>query len=113
MARLVEIEAELSAYADSFDPSTLLGAEAVDVVRRLARMENLVGGLKLRAAARVADTPVWKHKGSRTPAEWLARETKCGVGDAIGLLETSQKLGGCPKVEEKLRAGELTGPQAK
>src|SRR5579862_4140157 len=113
MARLVEIEAELSAYAELFDPSTLLGSEAVEVVRRAARIANLATAIETKAAARVANTPVWKNKGSRTPAEWLARETKCGVGEAIGLLETGEKLGGCPKVDDKLRAGELTGQQAR
>ncbi len=113
MARLREIEAELSAYAGSFDPSTLLGSQAIDAVRRLTRIENLVVGMKLKAAARVAETPAWKHKGSRTPAEWLAKETKCGVGEAIGTLETGGKLADCPKVDEKLRAGELSGQQAR
>jgi Domain of unknown function (DUF222)/HNH endonuclease len=112
MARLVEIEAELSALAGSFDASTLLGSEAAEAVRRLARIENLAAGMKTKAVARVAETPVWKHQGSRTPAEWLSRETKCGVGDAIGMLETAERLSECPQVEEKVRAGELTGAQA-
>jgi polyhydroxyalkanoate synthesis regulator phasin len=113
MAKLVEIEAELSAYAGAFDASTLLGSEAAEVVRRLSRMENLIGGPKLKAAARVAGTPIWKHQGHRTPAEWLARETRCGVGEAVGALETAEKLADCPKVAAKVRSGELTAQQAR
>jgi Domain of unknown function (DUF222)/HNH endonuclease len=109
----LEIEAELSAYAGSFDASTLLGSEAAEVVRRAARIANLAAVIETKAAARVAETPIWKHQGSRTPAEWLARQTKCGVGEAIGMLETGEKLAECPKVAAKAKAGELTPSQTR
>jgi 5-methylcytosine-specific restriction endonuclease McrA len=113
MAVLADIETELAAIAARFDASTLLGSEAVAVLRRAARIKNLAAGIEMAAAKRAADTPIWKHQGHRTPAEWLARETKSSVGDAIGVLETAERLDGCPQVEAKVRAGELTPGQAR
>ena len=51
------------------------------------------------------------HRGHRTPAEWLAGQTKSTVGQAIGVLDTAAKLDECPGVEAKARAGQLSVPQ--
>jgi hypothetical protein len=111
MGGLAEVEAELAAIAASFEAGELLGSEAVDVVRRTARIANLAKTIERAAAARVAETPIWKHKGHRAAADWLAAETKTSFGEAKGALETQANLGACPRVAEKARRGELTAAQ--
>jgi hypothetical protein len=60
----------------------------------------------------VAATEVWRRGGSRSAADWLARQ--CG-GDrerAKGALETAGRLGACAVVAGELRAGRLSEGQA-
>jgi hypothetical protein len=108
---LAGIEAELADIAAGFDAATLLGSEAAEVVRRATRIANLAGSIQMAAAARVAQTPMWKHNGHRSPADWLAAQTKSSFGEAKGALDAAGKLEACPKVAERARRGELTPAQ--
>jgi hypothetical protein len=110
---LREIETELAACAATFEAGELLASDAAATVKVAARIRNLATTIEMLAAKRVADSPYWKHQGHRTPAEWLAGQTKSTVGEAIGLLDTAVKLGQCPQVDAKVRAGELTGEQSR
>ena len=82
-------------------------------MRDATAIVNLASTIRMLAAKRVADSAAWKHRGHRSAADWLAKETKCGVGDAIGALEAAEKISECPQVEAKARAGGLSGEQTK
>ena len=112
MRTLAGLRTEMAAFAAGFDAGSLTAGDAEAVVREAAAIVNLASTVKLLAARRVADSGAWKRRGHRTAAEWLAATTKSTLGDAIGVLETGQNLADCPAVEAKVRAGELTGPQA-
>ena len=105
MRGLAEIRAELADYVAGFEAGPLLASDAERAVREAVVIENLASTVEMLAAERVADSAAWKHRGHRTPAEWLAGETKSSVGEAIGMLETADKLGECPQVEAQVRAG--------
>ena len=113
MRSLAELRTDLANYVAAFEADTLLASDAETAVRDAAAIANLASTVQMLAAKRVADSPHWRHRGHRTPAEWLAAQTKSSVGEAFGSLETAEKLADCPGVEAKVRAGELSAPQAR
>jgi hypothetical protein len=112
MTILAGVRTELAGLAAGFDAGALTATEAAAVVSEATAVINLVSSVRMLAATRVAQSGAWRHRGYRTAAEWLASVTKCSVAEAIAVLETAENLPDCPGVEAKVRAGELTGPQA-
>jgi hypothetical protein len=78
----------------------------------VARCERQLGGVKMRLAGRVAETPVWQHQGHRSPAHWLAGTSGSSVAEAVGVLETAARLTELPATLEALRDGSLSRAQA-
>ncbi len=113
MRGLAEIRAELADYVAGFEAGPLLASDAERAVREAVVIKNLASTVEMLAAKRVADSAAWRHRGHRTPADWLAGVTKASVGEAIGMLETADKLADCPQVEAKVRTGELSGEQSR
>ena len=111
MRSLAAIRADLADYAAAFEADTLPASDAEAAVREAASIANLAGTVEMLAAKRVAESNAWHHRGHRTPAEWLAGQTKSTVGQAIGVLDAAAKLDECPGVEAKARAGQLSVPQ--
>jgi hypothetical protein len=111
MATLAGYRTELAAFTEGFDAAGILTSEAEAVVRDATAIVNLASTVRMLAAQRVAESAAWKHRGHRSAAEWLAKETKSSFGDAKGALEAADKLADCPKVESKARAGELNPAQ--
>ncbi len=112
MADLAEIRAALAEYVDRIEAGTLLASDAERLVGEAAAIVNLGQSLEMILAKRVADSQLWRHRGHRTPADWLAGRTKRSKGEAIALLDTAERLADCPGLERKVRAGELSAPQA-
>ena len=76
------------------------------------RIERLGHGLTTRAAARVADSAVWRGDGDRSPEEWLARQTGTSKADAGRLVDTGRHLEQLPVVAGAVSRGELSARQA-
>lgn len=112
---LREVEAQRAALADlcrRFDPASVPGYEAAAVYERLADMEKLVAGAKLRMAARVEQSGEWRRAGHRHPADYLAGRSGVSAGAARDELETSKRLARLPGTDDALRRGELSRAQA-
>jgi hypothetical protein len=86
--------------------------DAADLLRRLVAIERLAGAGRLIVAAKAAEAGTWRARGHRSPQDWLAAEQGTSTGDARGDLETSKRLGACPKTEEALREGKVSPKQA-
>ena len=111
MATLAGLRTELTAFTEAFDAAELLASEAEAVVRDATAIVNLASTVRMLAAKRAADSAAWKHRGHRSAADWLAKETKTSVGEAKGALEAAERITECPQVEAKARAGGLSGEQ--
>ena len=96
----------------AFDAAALDGEAAMEVCARFAEVERLAAAGKLAAAQRVAATEVWRRGGSRTAADWLARQSGGDPGRAREGLETAGRLADCPVVATEIRAGRLSEGQA-
>ena len=75
-------------------------------------MERRLAGLKLVLAGRVADSQVWRHRGDRSAAHWLAGQAGTSVADAVNTLETASRLKDLPVTAAAVRDGRLSKAQA-
>ena len=77
--RVSQLRAAMAAWAAAFDPALISEAEASRVVEEAAAIEAMAATAKALAAARVADTDLWRAGGDRSPAHHLARTTGTSV----------------------------------
>jgi hypothetical protein len=102
----------MSKYATRFDAAVLSAADAARVVDDAAAIKNMAATVEALAAARVAETEVWKQGGDRSAAHDLARRTGTSVGQAKDALETGRRLRDLPATAEAAKRGELSSQQA-
>jgi hypothetical protein len=108
---LSELRSAMSAYATRFDAARLAAVEAARVVADAAAIEKMAATVKSLAAARVAETNVWKRDGDLSPAHHLARTTGTPVGQARDALESARRLRELPATDAAARRGELSAQQ--
>jgi hypothetical protein len=99
-------------YATRFEPAVLSARDAARVVEDAAAIEKMAATVKSLAAARVAETGVWKEGGDRSAAHALARTTGTTVGQAKDALETARRLEDLSATADAARTGELSPEQA-
>ena len=109
--RLSELRSAMSAYAASFDGARLAAEDATRVVVDAAAIEKMAATVKALAAARVAETNVWKRDGDLSAAHHLARTTGTPVGQARDALESARRLQDLPAIAAAARRGELSAHQ--
>ena len=72
---LREVRRGMRAHAGRFDAARISPRDAARIVEDAAAIENMAASVKALAAARVAETDLWKQNGDRTAAHELARTT--------------------------------------
>ena len=110
---IARLKSELKTLAADFDPDVVEARSAAVLVEDFAEMERLCAALKGQAAKRMANSGVWRNSAERSPAHWLAKRTGTSVGDAVKVIETAERLGDLPAVEQAVRSGALSEVQAK
>jgi hypothetical protein len=108
---LSELREALSRYAAAFDPELLSAAQSGQAVVVATAIERMAATLKVKAAARRAQTRAWKDAGERSAAADLARSSGSTVGQAAEALATARRLDNLPVVDAAARAGELSPHQ--
>jgi hypothetical protein len=98
-------------YAGDFDPGLVTVADAARILEHAAVIEKVAATVKGLAAARVAETSLWRQAGDRSTAHHLARTTGSSVGAAAEAREAARRLGGLPTLGAAARRGELSGAQ--
>lgn len=101
----------MSTYAERFDAARLAAVDAARVVEDAAAIEKMAATVKSLAAARVAETNVWKREGDLSAAHHLARTTGSPVGQARDALESARRLRELPATDAAARRGELSAHQ--
>jgi len=82
-------EGGIGRFVAALDADCLAVDAAESLLGRVERLGRLLEGVKLRLAARVADTPRWRDAGHRSPAHWLAAATGSSIRHADDLLDTA------------------------
>ena len=65
---LGRLRESMARYVGAFDAALVSAGDAAAVVDHAAAIEKMAATLKALAAARVADTEVWRRQGDRSPA---------------------------------------------
>jgi hypothetical protein len=110
--RLGSLIEELQRCVADLDAGQLDGGEAMEMCARFAQVERLGAAGRLVTAERVKVTEAWRRGGSRTAADWVARNTGSDPERAKDGLETAGRLAECPIVAGAIRAGRLSEAQA-
>ena len=113
LAVLKRMSCSLDAMLRGLAVDELSSADAAALVRAASAVERRANAIKTLVAAHAASGAGWAGEGYRSPAAWLASTTGVGYGEAAGTLQASERLGELPEVEAAVRAGELSGPQAR
>jgi hypothetical protein len=112
LTELDALEAAARAACADLDPDAV-PAEAVDAVHaRLAAVERLVAGARVRLARRVEAVGGWRSAGERSAAHAIARATGCSVARARAEVDTSRRLAGLTATDAAVAAGSLSLEQA-
>lgn len=109
--RLEELRRSMHAYATRFDAGRISAQDAAKVVDDAMAIENMAASVKALAAARVAETNLWKRDGDRSAAHQLARTTGTSVHQANETLQAGRRLQDLPGTAEAARRGELSPQQ--
>ena len=109
--RLSELRSAMSEYATRFDPARIPAHDAACVVEDAAAIKNMAATVEALAAARVAETALWKRDGDRSAAHQLARTTGTSVNQAKDALDAARRLRELPATEAAARRGELSAQQ--
>jgi hypothetical protein len=104
--------ATLEALARELDPAVFDGRDAAELLEEFGRGERLCAAAKALLARRVDESGVWRDRGHRSAAHWVAEATGETVGAATRALETARALDDLPETDAAFRAGELSGTQA-
>ena len=106
-----ELRKSVAEYAAGFDAALLSSGQAEQVVDEASTIERIASTVKALAAARVAETGLWRSEGDRSPAHHLARRTGTTVVQAASALDTARRLENLPETSAAARRGELS-PEA-
>jgi hypothetical protein len=109
--RLSELRGAMCEYATRFDAARVSASDAARVVEDAAAIKNMAATVEALAAARVAETELWRRDGDRSAAHQLARTTGTSVNQARDALEAARRLQGLPATAEAARRGELSAQQ--
>ncbi len=96
-----------------FDPALVQATDALAMAPLFVQLENLGAAGKALAADRVAGTDLWQKRGWPSAAAWLASLDGTGVGEAVGVLQTAEAMGGLDATTDTFKAGKLSRRQAK
>lgn len=111
-ARRVREAAEVLADAvAALDLGAMLPSAHQELVALGERIERTGRTVKSMAAAKVAETAVWRVGGDRTPEDWLARTTGTTRAEAAKELQCGRDLQLAPEVARAAAAGELSVKQ--
>src|ERR1044071_382908 len=85
---------DVARFVKGFDPAVVHPRDAAVMVPLFVKLENLGAAGKALAADRVAGTDLWQKLGFASAAAWLASVDGTAVGEAVGVLQTAEALGG-------------------
>jgi hypothetical protein len=110
--RLSQPLAAVRKFADAFDPALVTARDAERIRNEAGLIKKVAAAIEAQAAARVAETSVWKKSGQRSAAHELAAKTGTSVAQARDAIETGRLLRELPITANAVRNGELSMEQA-
>ncbi|MGI8795246.1 MAG: DUF222 domain-containing protein [Acidimicrobiia bacterium] len=110
--KLSQLCREMREYARTFDPALVSARDAERIRNDASAIKRAAVAVEAQAAARVAETSVWKKSGERSAAHELATTTGTSVAQARDAIETGRRIRDLPATASAFRRGELSMEQA-
>jgi hypothetical protein len=110
--RLTQPLSAVRKFAESFDPALVTARDAERIRNEAGLIKRVAAAIEAQAAARVAETSLWKKSGERSAAHELAAKTGTSVAQARDAIETGRRLQGLPATADALSRGEISMEQA-
>jgi uncharacterized protein DUF222/HNH endonuclease len=111
--RLMEIRQEIGDLASWLHREEPGPKESESLLAEITALENTCASMRVLLSARLAQTELWRKKGERSAAHWVAKATGTTVGQAVGTLETAKRLERLPGTAEVFRTGRMSETQAR
>ncbi|MGI8796525.1 MAG: DUF222 domain-containing protein [Acidimicrobiia bacterium] len=86
--------------------------DAARIRDEASAIKTMAAAIEARAAARVAETSVWRRSGQRSAAHELAAAAGTSVAHARDAIETGQRLQELPATADAVCRGEISMEQA-
>jgi hypothetical protein len=102
----------LKATARDLDPLCVDGQDAAALFEIVSECERVCSAMKALMARRVDETGMWRKRGHRSAAHWVAEATGATVGAAARTLETAKALEQLHDTDVAFRSGQLSEVQA-
>ena len=99
-------------WSTAVDPDACQRVGGAEWWAEFDRVERLAAAGKTVLARRIAATHQPGRSGSRTAAEELARAAGTSAGAAKDAVDTSHRLAEQPELDQAVRRGEVSPPQA-
>ncbi len=109
---VVEVLQDARRAAADLEVDLYAGTDALKLVDELGKTKRALAAAEARAAARVVETYAFQALGYADEADWFARATGCGLGEAKSVLKTMERIDSCPATRDALAHGELSLDQA-
>lgn len=110
--KLSHLRRAMREYADRFDPALVSARDAARTRDEASAIKRIAAAVEAQAAARVAETSVWKKSGERSAAHELAAASGTSVAQAKQTLDTGRRFSELPATARAVRRGELSMEQA-
>src|SRR5690242_13056537 len=107
------VRTPVEALARDFDASRLTAGQAVEALRELSSIRNVLDGLIGAVGVQIEETGAHKMRGERSAAAFVARELGEHVGETRALLDSAAKVRHLPEVRDAVRDGDLSARQTK
>lgn len=111
-SRFGEIERALRDAIAAMDVECMPSSSVRDFVRRMDRIERMAGGAKTVGIGELARKDAWNDGSARSAAEWVAKTTGAGWGEAKAKVALGEGLRDRHETTEALLNGEISVAQA-
>ena len=112
-AQLKSTISQLQQVVSDLDPDVLHPDDAARLVALFSSGQRLCSAGVTLCCRQVQKTGVWKKSGEFSAEDWLAKTTGESHSHAKDTLETAKAVGGLEHTQKALKAGKLSGAQAK
>jgi hypothetical protein len=106
--RLSEIGEEIRDLVSWIRRERVDGEEAISLLEEIGRIENTCASARVLLSGRIGESKLWKNRGERSAAHFVARATRTSVSRAVGVLEMATRLEELPRTTGAFEEGRVS-----
>jgi hypothetical protein len=111
--RVKEIGHEIRGLASWIRQEMLAPDQTASLLQEVGAIENTCAALRVLLSGRVAEASVWRERGERSAAHFVARVSRTTVSRASETLETARRLQELPRTSAAFQEGKVSETEVK